>query len=487
MEFTGHPATILVAFHAAIIASVGLRVVMARPVPSVALGWLLLVALLPGFGLLCYLGFGERRLGGRRARRLAELRLPYIQRLREILHHRSAVVDWSRLPDTCEAMNQLGLTMAGIPTLSGNELQLLTSAEAVLRSIVKDVDSARSTLHLQFYIWQAGGLADEVVDAVVRAAQRGVTCGILVDAIGSGNWLRGAQPEQLRAVGVRIVTAMPTGPVRALFRRNDLRNHRKIVVVDGDVAYTGSMNMVDPRFFHHEENVGQWVDAMVRMRGPAVEAINGVLLSDWFLETSVPIEDLPGSGDMRERPRHGTADVQVLPSGPAGTSDAILQMLLMMLYAARRRVVVTTPYFVPDEAMLRALRSAAARGVDVTLIVPAKVDSLLVRHASRSYYEDLMAVGAHIQCYGGGLLHTKSVVVDERITMFGTANLDMRSLWLNYEVSLFVYDAAFGTSIHALQEQYLRKCTPIDPAAWRRRPLPGRLVDNLARLFSPLL
>jgi cardiolipin synthase len=291
----------------------------------------------------------------------------------------------------------------------------------------------------------------------------------------------------LRAAGVAIVAAMPTGPVRALFRRNDLRNHRKIVVVDGDIAYTGSMNMVDPRFFKQQAHVGQWIDAMVRMRGPAVEAINGVLLSDWFLETRVSIEELIGSGDLRERPREGAANVQVLPSGPAGTGDAILQMLLMMLYAARRRVIITTPYFVPDEAMLRAIRSAAARGVEVTLIVPSLVDSPLVRHASRSYYEDLMAVGVRIQSYGGGLLHTKSVVVDEQIAMFGTVNLDMRSLWLNYEVSLFVYDAGFGARLHALQERYLVDCTPIDPAAWRQRALPRRLVENLARLFSPLL
>jgi cardiolipin synthase len=137
--------------------------------------------------------------------------------------------------------------------------------------------------------------------------------------------------------------------------------------------------------------------------------------------------------------------------------------------------------------MLRAIRSAAARGVEVTLIVPAKVDSLLVRHASRSYYADLMAVGVQIQCYAGGLLHTKSIVVDERITMFGTVNLDMLSLWLNYEVSLFVYDAEFGAQVDALQEGYLRTCSAIDPEAWRRRALPHRLVENLARLFSPLL
>ena len=487
IDLLWHPTTLLIESHVAIIAAVGLRVVMVRPVPSVALAWLFLVALLPGLGLIGYLAFGERRLGARRARRLALLRKPSEHRLRQLAERPAAAVDWRQQPEACAAMNHLGVTMAGIPTLGDNELQLLTGAEQVLRSILADVDRARRSLHLQFYIWHPGGIADEVVDAVVRAAGRGVVCAVLVDALGSGTWLKGEHPRRLRAAGVAVTAAMPTGPIRALFRRNDLRNHRKIVVVDGELAYTGSMNMVDPRFFHREKNVGMWVDAMVRVRGPAVEALHAVLLSDWFLETQVSIEELPGVADLRAQEPAGTAPVQVLASGPASSGDALLQMLLLMLYSARRSVVVTTPYFVPDEAMLRALRSAAARGVEVTLIVPAKVDSLLVRHASRSYYEDLMGVGVRIRTYRAGLLHTKSIVVDEQLTMFGTVNLDMRSLWLNYEVSLFVYDPPFGAQVHALQQAYLRDCESLDLVTWGGRPWYQRLAENLARLFSPLL
>lgn len=487
MQLPWHPVTVLVVVHGIIVAIIGLRVVMARSVPSVALAWLLLVALLPGAGMVCYLGFGERRLGRRRALRLAELRLPYVQRLRETLHRRSAQVDWSQQPAACQPMHQLGLAMAGIPTLAGNDLQLLAGAEQVLHSILRDIEQACRTLHLQFYIWQPGGLADSVVEAVVGAAGRGVVCSILVDAVGSRAWLHSDQPERLRAAGVEVVAAMPTGPVRALFRRHDLRNHRKIVVVDGDVAYTGSMNLVDPRCGGDPGGIGRLVDAMVRMRGPAVEAIHGVLLGDRHLETRGAAGELVGEGGLRPRPMAGVANVQVLPSGPAGSGDAILQMLLLMLYAARRRVVVTTPYFVPDEALLRALRSAAVRGVEVVLIVPARVDSLLVRHACNSYFEDLLAVGVQIQRFHGGLLHTKSVVVDGQLAMFGTANLDMRSLWLNYEVSLFVYDGGFGARLQALQELYLTDSSPIDMAGWRRRAMPTRLVENLARLFSPLL
>jgi cardiolipin synthase len=487
MDLLLQPFTLGVLVHGLVVLGVGARVVMMRPLPSVALAWLLLVSALPLLGLFGYLAFGERRIGGRRAGRLARLREPYEAYLRELLRLPTANVPWEGLPDAARGMNHLGVVTTGFPTLVGNDLELLVDAPSVVRAILSDVEQARESVHLQFYIWHPGGLADEVAGAVERAAQRGVACRVLVDALGSAVWLRSEWPGRLRRAGATVIAALPAGFLRMLFRRNDLRNHRKIAVVDGEVAYTGSMNMVDPRFFKRSAGVGQWIDAMVRVRGPAVTALLGVFLADWFLETRGEMAQVVEGSGLRPRPPAGGAAVQVLPSGPAFGSDAILQMLLLLLYAARRRILITTPYFVPDEAMLRALRSAGARGVEVVLIVPEKVDSLLVRYASRSYYDDLMEVGVRIHCHRGGLLHTKSVVVDEHIAMFGTHNLDMRSLWLNFEVSLFVYDQAFGAVLHALQASYLESCVAIDRTSWRARPWPRRLVENVARLCGPML
>jgi len=225
----------------------------------------------------------------------------------------------------------------------------------------------------------------------------------------------------------------------------------------------------------------------VRVRGPVVVGLLGVFLGDWFLETQSSTEDLITQRDLDAVQPAGGAVVQVVSSGPARGGDGIVQMLLTMLFAARRRVVITTPYFVPDDALLRALRSAALRGVEVVLIVPRKVDSLLVRHASRSYFEELMDAGVRIHCYRGGLLHTKSVVVDERIALFGTHNLDIRSLWLNFEVSLCVYDEAFGKQLHGLQQSYLQHCEALDKEKWRKRRFARRALENVVRLFSPLL
>jgi cardiolipin synthase len=481
------PTALAFVMHAAMVLGVTLRVVMARPLPGVALAWILLVAAVPAAGFVLYLAFGERRIGGRRIARVHAIRIPRGDFLRRLESDRAAAVSWSDLPEAAATLDRLARAHDGFPTLAGNELELLTAAADVLTAIRAEVERARVSLHLQFYIWHPGGLADEVAAAVAAAARRGVGCRVLVDALGSARWLRTQWPAQLRAAVVQVVALLPVGGLRLLLQRGDLRNHRKIVVVDGEVAFTGSMNMVDPRFFKQDAGVGQWIDAMVRVRGPAVAGLLGVLLGDWLLETRADPASLEHASGLEPGAAAGAAAVQVLPSGPSRDGDRVVQIVLMLLFAARRRIVVTTPYFVPDEAVLRALRSAATRGVEVLLILPERVDSLLVRHASRSYFDDLLAAGVRVLLYRGGLLHTKSVVVDEYLAMFGTHNLDLRSMWLNFEVSLLVYDAAFVARLHALQASYLADCVEVDPAAWRARGAGRRLVENVVRLFSPLL
>jgi cardiolipin synthase len=211
------------------------------------------------------------------------------------------------------------------------------------------------------------------------------------------------------------------------------------------------------------------------------------MIGDWALETGESIEDLIQSAGLRLVEPGGPADVQVIPSGPGEGGDALLQMILALLSAAREELVLTTPYLVPDESLLRALRGAACRGVKVSLIVPEKVDSFLTRFASRSYYDDLLHAGVDIYLYRGGLLHTKSIMVDRSMSMFGTVNLDMRSLWLNYEVALFVYEREFAVELRRLQQSYRSDSDRVDPEAWGRRSLGNRLLENTLRLVSPLL
>ena len=259
------------------------------------------------------------------------------------------------------------------------------------------------------------------------------------------------------------------------------------MVVDGATAWTGSMNLVDPRFFKQDSGVGQWVDAMVRVQGAVVVPLAATMIGDWILETGESMVDVIRSAGLRLVEPLGPADIQVIPSGPGQSGDALLQMVLALINAAQNELVLTTPYLVPDESLLRAMRGAAGRGVAVRLIVPEKVDSFLTRYASRSYYDDLLDVGVEIYLYRGGLLHTKSIMVDGAMSMFGTVNLDMRSFWLNYEVALFVYEREFAMQLLRLGQAYRDESDRLDPETWGRRSFGSRLLENTLRLVSPLL
>jgi len=284
-----------------------------------------------------------------------------------------------------------------------------------------------------------------------------------------------------------VAASLPVGPLQLLTTRADLRNHRKIIVIDGEIAYTGSQNLVDPRFFKQDEGVGQWIDAMVRMEGPGVEALAGIFIEGWDLDTGEGLEDLETTSDVGPVSSRGPSTVQVVPSGPGFRPDAIRQLLLSAIYSARRELVITTPYFVPDDTVHTALISAAHRGVEVTIVVPSRLDSRLAYYAGRSLYDDLLSAGVRMVGFKGGLLHTKSITVDREFSVFGSVNLDMRSLWLDFEISLFVYDAEFTERVHAMQAGYMADGEVVDLAEWRKRPAIQRFVENASHLVGPLL
>ncbi len=487
MDFILHPSTLMVMTHALIVIVITVRVIMKRPATGVALAWLVLVAILPFVGALIYLLIGERRIGLPRARGIDRLRTDHKEIFDTAIREGLTDVDWSRHPAAARGMNRLGRKTVGQSTVRGSSFQMFSDTQQMLRTIARDVDGAKASVLMEFYIWNEGGTADEVLEAVIRAAQRGVSCRLLVDAFGSQPWWKGKQPRQLRDAGVEVRAALPVGLLRTFVGRPDLRLHRKIVVVDGEVAWTGSMNLVDPRLFKQGANVGQWVDAMVRVEGAVVAPLAATLIGDWTLETGEPIHDLIEQAGLHLVKSQGPADMQVIPSGPGETGDGLLQMLLALINAAREELVITTPYLVPDDSIIFALRGAAGRGVKVSLIVPQKVDSFLTRYASRSYYDELLDVGVEIYLYRDGLLHTKSITADGTMSMFGTVNLDMRSLWLDYEVALFVYEPEFTKELRALQQTYIDHSDRLDPTVWVSRSFRQRFLENALRLASPLL
>lgn len=485
-ESEGHWLILLLIFaHLALQLALAFRVIMRRRSVGESLSWILVIFVFPIVGPLGYLLLGELRIGHRRVRRFVELFPPIREWLEETA--RRLPVNWSQLGVECEPLSLLSQQTLGLPTQPGNKLELIDQWQDVFRRLVEDIDQAERTCHLVFYIWQLGGSVDDVVEALIRARKRGVACRVLVDALGSRTFLRSDQSARMREAGVLIQAALPGGLLRMLFVRFDLRMHRKIVVIDGKLAYTGSLNLVDPRYFKRDAGVGQWVDAMVRVQGPAVESLAVTFLADWYVETHCRLEELRQSGNVEEQPHQGECAVQVLPSGPAYRSEAIEDVLLMAVYSARRELVLTTPYFVPSESLRIALASAARRGVKVVLIVPAKVDSLLVRYASRAFKGELLRAGVRIANFDGGLLHTKSVSIDGEMSLFGSLNLDPRSMRLNFEISLAVYDRNFAERLRALQQDYIDRSELMDLESWDKRPGRQRFAENCARMLGPLL
>ncbi len=487
LEWLLQPATLFAIAHALTILAVLVRVIMARPAPSVALAWILIVALIPAMGITLYVLIGERRIGRRRASRIAKLTKSFREIGDVAIRERLTRVRWDRQPVAARGLDKLGRSAIGSPTVCGSRFEMISDTQNILARIAHDVDAAQHSVLIEFYIWSQGGAADNVLEALIRAAQRGVRCRVLVDALGARSWWKGGQPERLRAAGVELRQALPVGLFRTFVGRTDLRLHRKIVVIDGNIAWTGSMNLVDPQFFKQDSEVGQWIDAMVRLQGAAVAPLAATMLGDWMVETGAPIHELIKDSGVRLIEPDGHVDMQIVPSGPGETADGLLQMLLALINAAQEELIMTTPYFVPDDSLLRAVRGAAGRGVSVSLILPERVDSVLTRHASRSYYDDLLGVGVRLYLYRDGLLHTKSIMVDGTMAMFGTVNLDMRSLWLNYEVALFVYNADFAGELRALQQSYIADSDLVQAHQWEQRGFLPRLLENTFRLVSPLL
>ncbi|MFV7771027.1 cardiolipin synthase [Shewanella marisflavi] len=466
-----------------LLAAIALRLVIKRRTIGVSFSWLLVIYFLPLVGIIAYILFGELHLGQTRASRSKAMFKPYSKWFAALYQHPLHTPE--RQSNYARAISQLCDTQLGIPSLSGNQLCLQHTPADILHSIIDDINAAQTSIVMEFYIWHPGGMADDVAKAVMAAAKRGVHVKLLLDAAGSRTFFKSSWPSQFRSTGVELSQALTVSPLRMFFRRLDLRLHRKIVVIDNIIAYTGSMNLVDPRFFKQREGVGQWIDVMVRMAGPAVPVVNAVAAWDWEVETSQRL--LPQAPGIAHQCNGADSLVQVIPSGPGMPEEVIHQVLLQSLYQAQHKIVITTPYFVPSENLLDALVTAAARGVDVNIVIPQKNDSTMVKWASRSFFSELLKGGVKIHRFRGGLLHTKSVVVDQEHCLIGTVNMDMRSLWLNFELTLAVDDKAFAQALNSLQQDYMANAETLNYKRWQQRPLYQRFIEHLFYLFSPLL
>ncbi|MFM1990851.1 MAG: hypothetical protein RJA99_3808 [Pseudomonadota bacterium] len=468
--------------HFAVFFVVTLRVLARRTPPGVAMAWILLVLLVPIGGVILYVMIGERRLGRRWIERAEAERAALGRRFATLAA--DALLDPADTGPVGEPVARLAQSLGAIPVMRGHRIELLADADRILDALVADIDACRERCSLEFYIWHEGGRVDAVIAALIRAAARGVQVTALMDGLGSRPFIQRGAIEPMRAAGIEVVVVLPASALRMAVARADLRDHRKIAVFDDRVAWTGSFNLADPRYFKRDAGVGEWIDAMVRIQGPSAAVLGAISNAMAVLQAGRRLRD---ERPADTGPAAGPVALQAYPSGPGFAFQHVESVILTAIYSARRELILTTPYFAPGESVVVALRSAARRGVEVVLLLPWQCDSRLVQYASASYFDELLSAGVRIQRFHGGLLHTKSMVIDRELSVFGTVNFDLRSFHLNFELSMLIYDRPFAEQLLALQHRYLEDCEPMDLRAWRGRPLWRRVVENAAQLASPLL
>lgn len=465
--------------------SVTLRLLVKKQAVSATLSWLMIIYLVPVIGVIAYLVFGEIKLGTKRANAFKTLHPKYSEWLTHLSQQSSLV----SVPKNLQyrPLFDLNYQRLGIPCIKGNELHILDKPESIIHSIIKDIQQAQYSINMVFYIWSNKGMVEEVSQALSDAKQRGVEIRILLDSVGSRPFLKSKVCRDLRKQGIEIVETLYVNLFRMFFSRIDLRQHRKIIVIDNQISYTGSMNMVDPAFFKQDSKVGNWVDIMVRVNGAASAVLNSLHAWDWEIETGVELPLFLPNCPLVPIDDYDTHSVQVIATGPAFPDDLAPQTLALAIYAARESIVITSPYFVPSHSIAEALRIAALRGVEVSIILPKKNDSLMVGWASRIFFDDLLAAGVKIYEFKAGLLHTKSVLIDNRLALVGTMNMDLRSFFLNFELALAVEDLTFANEVSILHESYIANSDRLDREKWLSRPFYNRIIERLFFLFSPLL
>ncbi len=469
---------VYIAIHLIIQAALIVRVLL-RPhrQPTARIAWITIIVSLPAAGIGAYLLFGETNIGRRRA-----------QRVKRITSRLAGMVPHAEPPDFPHPYThlfQVGKTVNGFDPVGGNRACLLRDSNAAIDAMVADIDAARDHVHLTFYIWLPDNNGSKVAMALSRAAARGVTCRALADDLGSRPIIDSEQWRLMRESGVHLAKALPIGNplLRPLKGRIDLRNHRKIVVIDNAVTYCGSQNCADPEF-RIKAKYAPWVDVMVRFEGPVARQNQYLFATDWEAETGEALDDLLRQPSPRAR---GGLVAQVVGTGPTVRYSAMPEIFETLMYAARRELVVTTPYYVPDEAMQAALCASARRGVKTTIVFPMRNDSRIVAAASRSYYAELLAAGVRIFEYQGGLLHSKTLTLDGEVALIGSANLDRRSFELNYENNILFYDPSLATELHHRQQDYIEGSRRVSRELIAQWPWYQQLWNNAVAMMGPVL
>ncbi|MGY4858283.1 cardiolipin synthase [Cryobacterium sp. AP23] len=450
--------------------------------PTSGMAWLLAIFLIPYFGALLFLLIGYRTLPKKRVEMQAEIN----QFILDSTAGMERVKRDHPWPGWLESVVALNRNLGAMPLVGDNRARLHGDYEETLAAMAADIDKAKKYVHVEFYILSLDHTTGPFFDAMQNAVKRGVTVRVLMDHIQS---MRKpgfkATKRRLTADGVKWQLMLPLQPFKGKWQRPDLRNHRKLVIIDGRVGFMGSQNVID-RTYNMKRNIRRglkWKDLMVRLEGPIVSGLNAIFITDWYSETNElltrdiePVHPVQVSDPI---------DCQVVPSGPGFVGENNLRLFLALLYYAQERIVITSPYFVPDESIMYAVTTAVQRGLHVELFVSEIGDQALVYHAQRSYYEELLRAGVKIYMYKAPyVLHAKHFTIDDDVAVIGSSNMDMRSFSLNFEVSLMVRGHSFVEQLRAVEDGYRADSRELTLDEWMKQPLKSTILDNLARLTS---
>jgi cardiolipin synthase len=457
--------------------------VLTRPhrEPASRLAWIIVIIALPLLGMIAYLMLGETRISGRRRSRGREIDAGLPRPNTD-----ASCLDKVR-GGPQEAPFALARSINSLDPTIGNSARIAADSNVAIDEMVADINRAQRHVHICTYIWLADHNGLKIKDACTRATARGVEVRILADALGSHRLIRSSHWGELHDSGCQARVALPVGnPLWTLIRgRVDLRNHRKLLVIDNSIAWCGSQNLADPEF-RIKPHYAPWVDVMTRWEGPVAQHCQFLFVSDWIAEGG---EDISGLllEDLAAPPTSGVIIAQVIGTGPTATFDAMSACFSELIHSSRQELVITTPYFVPDEQLLFALTSAARRGVRTIMVVPKRCDSRVVAATCRSYYEDLIKAGIELYEYRKGLLHAKTMVADRSVALIGSANLDRRSFELNFENNILFADRAFAEAIRGRQDEYLADSDRVSADEVAAIGVGRRLWQNLLATMSPVL
>ena len=443
---------------------------------SARAAWLLLLIALPLIGVILYLLFGEPWVSNgfkARERRIHEELLPFASRPGQHMEAAGLTANAFR---TFEAASRWPVTI-------GNLGRIAPDSETAMAMLVADIEAAQHSVHLSFYIWLSDNNGTKVVEAVCRAARRGVACRIAADAIGSRALIRSSHWTAMSDAGARLCRLLeaPLGLGFLVGHRTDLRNHRKIAVIDGRIAYGGSQNCADPAFLV-KRRFAPWVDILVRFEGPVARQADIIFATAWTLETGEDLRPVMAVDPPQPFP-DGFAAIAA-GTGPLSPRGTMTDMFVSVIAAARTSMMITTPYFAPDPPLIEAIVAAARRGVEVQIIFPRRNDSRIVGAISRAYYPVLARAGVRIFEYGGGLLHAKTIVADDLLALIGSSNMDRRSLDLNFENNILFESELLAAQLRDRQRRWFTDAIEIDHDEATSRPMPRRLFDNLLSIIG---